>query len=126
MKTKIKLRITLLITVMFFSPLLWRGAGGEASAQNIGINATGATPNPSTILDLNTGNAFTSPNGKGLLIHNVALVYNLDEAIVSEKIAIRKTNKIKLPDAIIAATAIENKLTLITHNAKDFEKIKKL
>ncbi len=42
-------------------------------AQNVGINAGGSTPNSSAILDLNTGNTFTNPNGKGLLIPNVAL-----------------------------------------------------
>ena len=42
-------------------------------AQNVGINNTGTTPHISTILDLNTGNTFTSPNGKGLLVPNVAL-----------------------------------------------------
>ena len=42
-------------------------------SQNVGINSTGTTPNASTILDLNTGNIFTNPNGKGLLIPNVAL-----------------------------------------------------
>ena len=57
---------------------------------------------------------------------DVGFVYYLDEAIVSRTIAIRKTQKIKLPDAIIAATAVANKLTLITRNAKDFEKINKL
>ena len=42
-------------------------------AQNIGINTTGGSPNASAILDLNTWNTFTSPNGKGLLIPNVSL-----------------------------------------------------
>jgi len=39
---------------------------------------------------------------------------------------IRKTFKTKLPDAIIAATAIVNNLSLITRNTKDFEKIQEL
>lgn len=43
------------------------------NAQNIGINATGATPNSSSILDLNTGNTFTSPNGKGFLPPRLSL-----------------------------------------------------
>ena len=43
------------------------------SSQNVGINSGGTTPNTSAILDLNTGNTFTNPNGKGLLIPNVAL-----------------------------------------------------
>jgi Chaperone of endosialidase len=52
-------------------------------AQNMGVNATGATPNASSILDLNTGNTFTSPNGKGLLIPNVALTNVLDAVTVT-------------------------------------------
>lgn len=49
------------------------------NAQNIGINGTGATPNASSILDLNTGNTFTSPNGKGFLPPRLALtgIYDL-------------------------------------------------
>ncbi len=51
-------------------------------SQNIGINTTGATPDPSTILDLNTGNTFTSPNGKGLLIPNIALTGATDAVTI--------------------------------------------
>lgn len=52
-------------------------------AQNLGVNATGATPNASSILDLNTGNTFTSPNGKGLLPPNVALTGITDAVTVT-------------------------------------------
>lgn len=52
-------------------------------SQNAGINATGATPNSSAILDLNTGNTYTSPNGKGLLIPNVALTSTTDAVTVT-------------------------------------------
>ena len=38
----------------------------------------------------------------------------------------RKYSSIKLPDAIIAATAIFTGTTLITRNIKDFQKIKEL
>jgi len=48
------------------------------NAQNLGVSATGATPNNASIIDLNTGNTFTSPNGKGLLPPNVALTGRLD------------------------------------------------
>jgi len=51
-------------------------------AQNIGINTSGATPDASAILDLNTGNAFTSPNGKGLLIPNVGLSSSSDATTI--------------------------------------------
>ena len=52
-------------------------------AQNLGVNATGATPNTSSILDLNTGNTFTSPNGKGLLPPNVALTSITDAVTIT-------------------------------------------
>jgi predicted nucleic acid-binding protein len=41
---------------------------------------------------------------------------------VTEKvIELRKTTNIKLPDAIIASTALVNDLVLWTHNTRDFE-----
>lgn len=54
---------------------------------------------------------------------NASEVFALEEPIILKAIDIRKTFKIKLPDAIIAATAVVNNLTLITRNIKDFEKI---
>jgi len=53
-------------------------------------------------------------------------VYELDQDIKNQTAEIRKYHTLKLPDAIIAATAIVNKLTLITRNAKDFEKLPEL
>jgi predicted nucleic acid-binding protein len=44
----------------------------------------------------------------------------LDEAIVRQTILIRRKHKIKLPDAIIAATAMVHELTLVTRNISDF------
>ncbi len=46
--------------------------------------------------------------------------------IAEPTISIRKKYGLKTPDAIIAATAIVNKLILITRNEKDFVKIHKL
>lgn len=57
---------------------------------------------------------------------DAAEVYNLEEPVILKAIQIRKATKTKLPDAIIAATAQVHKLTLITRNTKDFEKIKGL
>ena len=50
----------------------------------------------------------------------------LTKEIEQQTIHIRKTSKIKLPDAIIAATAIVFGLTLVTHNMDDFKNIHKL
>lgn len=55
-----------------------------------------------------------------------AEILNLTDAVIHRTIAIRKSRKIKIPDANIAATAIENDLTLITHNVSDFDKIQNL
>ena len=47
----------------------------------------------------------------------------LTREIEEQTILIRKSNKIKLPDAIIAATAIVYNLTLVTRNIDDFKNI---
>jgi len=49
-------------------------------------------------------------------------VFLLSEDIILKTIAIRKEFRLKLPDSIIAATALVNDLILLTHNIKDFEK----
>jgi len=59
------------------------------------------------------------------LVEN-AIVINLDEQIVDRTIILRKTYKMKLPDAIIAATALEYDLALLSRNLSDFEKINHL
>lgn len=50
----------------------------------------------------------------------------INDEIVDKTIAIRKTKKIKLPDAIIAATALVYGFTLIFRNTSDFFNIKNL
>jgi len=55
-----------------------------------------------------------------------ATVYHISEPIALVAINIRINYKIKLPDAIIAATALSYDLTLVTHNTKDFKNIKGL
>jgi len=54
------------------------------------------------------------------LCNNLIKVYLTDE-VIETVITLRKKHKIKLPDAIILSTAIENDLKLITRNSKDFE-----
>jgi len=58
---------------------------------------------------------------------NTATDLPLDESVTRQAILLRrKYKKLKLGDAIIAATAIVHNLTLISRNSKDFEKIKGL
>lgn len=50
----------------------------------------------------------------------------VDRAVAEEAGRIRRIVKIKLPDALIASTAIVTKRTLITRNVRDFRKVKRL
>lgn len=50
-------------------------------------------------------------------------VFNLTKQITEKNIEIRKQAKIKLPDAIIAASALVNEAVLVTANVKDFKMI---
>lgn len=54
---------------------------------------------------------------------NDALVIELEQAIKFKTAEIRKTHRIKLPDAIIAATALVYDFTLLTRNVADFHSI---
>ena len=53
-------------------------------------------------------------------------VLDIGPDVIAYCVALRKGKKIKLPDAIIAATALANSYTLITANEKDFSHIKGL
>jgi len=55
-----------------------------------------------------------------------ASVLPLDEKVVEKTIELRRKYRFKLPDAVIAATAIVFDLTLITHNIVDFKGVKNL
>ena len=57
---------------------------------------------------------------------NSSIVITFEEEIILKTIELRRTHTIKIPDAIIAATAIVHNATLITRNIKDFDKIPEL
>jgi len=50
-------------------------------------------------------------------------IFELIDEIVDKTILIRQKQKIKLPDAIIASTALVNEMILVTRNTKDFKNI---
>lgn len=50
-----------------------------------------------------------------------ARLFDLDDTIAQRTIEIRRTFKTKTPDAVIAATALEHNMALVTNNASDFE-----
>ena len=57
---------------------------------------------------------------------NNANVININDEIADSTIKIRRETNVKLPDAIISATALFNNLILITRNEEDFERVKNL
>lgn len=50
----------------------------------------------------------------------------VDGAIAERAGRLRRSTHIRLPDALIAATALEHRLTLVTRNARDFGSVKGL
>src|SRR3546814_1248606 len=54
---------------------------------------------------------------------SIALIYPLDIDVAKKSIEIKKKARIKLPDAVIAATALIHGLVLIYRNLADFDKI---
>ena len=55
----------------------------------------------------------------------ITVIY-IDDYIINTSINIREKYKIPLPDAIIAATALEQDVAIYTRNIKDFKKISRL
>ncbi|NJK84443.1 MAG: type II toxin-antitoxin system VapC family toxin [Saprospiraceae bacterium] len=53
----------------------------------------------------------------------ISIIFELESDIKRKTAEIRKAYKIKLPDAIIAATALAYDLTLLTRNVSDFKNI---
>jgi tRNA(fMet)-specific endonuclease VapC len=56
----------------------------------------------------------------------IVLLYELETPVKLQTVEIRKHHSIKLPDAIIAASAMVYGLTLLSRNVKDFKNIEKL
>ena len=52
---------------------------------------------------------------------NLANIFEINNPIIDQTIAIRRHYKIKLPDAIIAATAISENLILVTRNVSNLK-----
>jgi predicted nucleic acid-binding protein len=87
-----------------------------------------AIPNVSVVTKIEVL-GFNAPDEHYQMLTNFmndATIFDLTDKIVDESILIRKKYKTKLPDAVIAATAIVYDLALITHNFNDFKNITNL
>lgn len=60
-----------------------------------------------------------------LFFDNATLIH-ISENIIARAINMKQKKNISLADAVIAASALENKLTLITRNTSDFSNIQGL
>lgn len=70
------------------------------------------------------GYPLVTPEVKDLV--STSLIVGLTDEIVNQTIQIRKQYKTKLPDAVIAETALTLDLILISRNTIDFSKVKGL
>jgi len=52
-----------------------------------------------------------------------AMIFDLNGLIAEQAILLRQQFKVKTPDAIIAATALVNGLTVVTNNTSDFSRL---
>ena len=57
---------------------------------------------------------------------SLAVIFSLTDEIADKTIELRRLKKLKLPDAVIAATAIIKDFVLLTRNTKDFNNIDEL
>lgn len=88
-------------------------------------NIIDAVPNISVITKIELLGFNTSDEHSHTLTNfiNDSVVLNLISSVIDKSIDIRKIYKTKLPDTIIAATALVNNLVLITRNIPDFKNI---
>jgi len=85
-------------------------------------------PNISVISQIEVLRFNDSPENEAILENfiNSSVIYPLSKNVVKCTIELCKQNKIKLPDAIVAATALIEDFILLTRNIDDFKKIPKL
>ncbi len=87
-----------------------------------------ASPNVSVITKIEVLGFATTEKVKSPLLSFFAasLVINLNDPIVNKAIELREKIKIRIPDAIIAATALCENMILVTRNTGDFDRIPEL
>lgn len=84
-----------------------------------------AVPKVSVITQIEVLGYNAPPEDEQLLIDFMAdaEIFGITNAVVNQSIGLRKQLKIKLPDAIIAATALVYEWKLVSRNTGDFKGI---
>jgi predicted nucleic acid-binding protein len=95
------------------------------SGMEIVSEAVSNRPNISVISQIEILRFNDTPENEAVLEEfiNMSKIYPLSNNVVERTIKLCKQNNIKLPDAIIAATALLEGFTLVTRNINDFKKI---
>jgi len=96
-----------------------------SSGMEIVSGIVGNIPNISVISQIEVLRFNDTPENEAVLEEfiNISKIYPLSNNVVERTIKLCKQIKIKLPDAIIAATALSEGFTLVTRNINDFIKI---
>jgi predicted nucleic acid-binding protein len=84
-----------------------------------------AAPHISVISQIEVLRFNDTPENEKILTDfiNASEIHPLSNTVVQRTIALSKQSKIKLPDAIIAATALTENFILVTRNIDDFKNI---
>lgn len=109
--------------------LIYHTNGSEAVRKFINENIKDTSLNISILTKIEfLGWDKHTPEGlkKCIKLIDHANVYYLDEDITEKAIEIKKRVNIKLADAVIAATALVNDLSLVTRNIDDFKLLDEL
>jgi len=82
-------------------------------------------PNISVISQIEVLRFNDTPENEAILTDfiNKSVIYSLNPAVIHNTITFCKQSRIKIPDAIIAATAQTENLILVTRNIDDFKNI---
>ncbi|GHV74568.1 hypothetical protein AGMMS49940_18700 [Spirochaetia bacterium] len=86
------------------------------------------TPHLSVISQMEVLRFNDTPENEKILVDFIdsSVIHPLNGIVVQQTIALAKKSKIKLPDAIVAATALIESFTLVTRNVDDFKKVEGL
>ena len=100
----------------------------DVQGMNAVSNIVDQTPQISVISQIEVLRFNDTPENEAVLTAfvNSSIIHPLNYTVVQLTIELCKRNRMKLPDAIIAATAQAANLILVTRNTNDFKHIRNL